>query len=243
MKTYALIGRNISYSFSRNYFSEKFLREGITDSLYINFDIQTLDELPALLKATPTLKGMNVTIPYKRDIISLLAAIEPTAHQIGAVNTIKPTPIGLIGYNTDYYGFTESLKPLLQLHHTQALILGTGGASGAVAYSLQQLGIGYTFVSRNPKEGQLSYHQLTPAIIEAHTLIINCTPLGTYPNITDCPPLPYQYLSGQHLLYDLIYNPTQTTFLALGAQQGATTCNGQKMLELQAEKAWEIWNS
>ena len=121
--------------------------------------------------------------------------------------------------------------------------MGTGGASGAVAYSLQQLGIGYTFVSRSPKEGQLSYHQLTPAIIEAHTLIINCTPLGTYPNITDCPPLPYQYLSGQHLLYDLIYNPAQTTFLALGAQQGATTCNGQKMLELQAEKAWEIWNS
>ena len=130
MKTYALIGRNISYSFSRNYFSGKFAREGITDSQYINFDIQTLDELPALLKATPTLKGMNVTIPYKRDIISLLTAIEPTAHQIGAVNTIKPTPIGLIGYNTDYYGFTESLKPLLQLHHTQALILGTGGASG-----------------------------------------------------------------------------------------------------------------
>lgn len=241
MNTYALVGKNIAYSFSRNYFKEKFKREGITDSQYINFDIQSLEQLPELLLTTPNVKGLNVTIPYKREIIPFLQTIDPTAEAIGAVNTIKITPQGLIGFNTDCYGFSESLRPLLQPHHTQALILGTGGASGAVAYALKQLGIAYRFVSRTPREGQLSYNQLTPEILQTHQLIINCTPLGTYPTVDEYPPIPYQYITSAHLLYDLIYNPPQTAFLAQGVQRGATTTNGQRMLELQAEKSWELW--
>jgi shikimate dehydrogenase len=241
MNTYALVGKNIAYSFSRNYFKEKFKREGITDSQYINFDIQSLEQLPELLLTTPNVKGLNVTIPYKREIIPFLQTIDPTAEAIGAVNTVKITPQGLIGFNTDCYGFSESLRPLLQPHHTQALILGTGGASGAVAYALKQLGIAYRFVSRTPREGQLSYNQLTPEILQTHQLIINCTPLGTYPTVDEYPPIPYQYITSAHLLYDLIYNPPQTAFLAQGVQHGATTSNGQRMLELQAEKSWELW--
>lgn len=241
MNTYALVGKNIAYSFSRNYFKEKFKREGITDSQYINFDIQNLEQLPELLLTTPNVKGLNVTIPYKREIIPFLQTIDPTAEAIGAVNTVKITPQGLIGFNTDCYGFSESLRPLLQPHHTQALILGTGGASAAVAYALKQLGIGYRFVSRTPREGQLSYNQLTPEILQTHQLIINCTPLGTYPTVDEYPPIPYQYITSAHLLYDLIYNPPQTAFLAQGVQRGATTTNGQRMLELQAEKSWELW--
>ena len=241
MNTYALVGKNIAYSFSRNYFKEKFKREGITDSQYINFDIQSLEQLPELLLTTPNVKGLNVTIPYKREIIPFLQTIDPTAEAIGAVNTVKITPQGLIGFNTDCYGFTESLRPLLQPHHTQALILGTGGASGAVAYALKQLGIAYRFVSRTPREGQLSYNQLTQEILQTHQLIINCTPLGTYPTVDEYPPIPYQYITSAHLLYDLIYNPPQTAFLAQGVQRGATTTNGQRMLELQAEKSWELW--
>ena len=223
MTTFALVGRNIGYSFSQKYFTEKFKREGINDCEYIYFDIQNLNELPALLKSTSNLRGMNVTIPYKREVMKLLTAVDATAQAIGAVNTIKVTPDGLVGYNTDYYGFSKSLSPLLQPQHTHALILGTGGASSAVAYALKNT-------------------ELTKEIIENYHLIINCTPLGTFPNINDCPPIPYQYLTPEHLLYDLIYNPSQTTFLHRGEKQGATTCNGQLMLELQAEKAWEIWN-
>lgn len=243
MNTYALLGRNISYSFSRQYFTDKFDREGITESRYINFDIPTLDELPKLLQTTPDLRGMNVTIPYKQEVMRFLADIDPEAQAIGAVNTIKLTDIGLVGYNTDCYGFRETLRPLLKSYHTQALILGTGGASRAVAYALKQLGIAYSFVSRTPASGSLSYKELTQQILEKHFLVINCTPLGTFPKVADCPPIPYQYLSPSHLLYDLIYNPAQTTFLQRGAARGATTCNGLQMLVLQAEKAWQIWNN
>lgn len=242
MNTYALIGKNINYSFSRNYFSEKFRREGIEDCQYINFDIPSLDNLSTLLESTPNVKGMNVTIPYKREIIKLLSAIDPVAHKIGAVNTIKVSNIGLVGYNTDYYGFMESLRPLLLPEHSNALILGTGGASSAVAYALEALGIMYRFVSRSPRMGMFSYEDLSKALLEEYLVIINCTPLGTFPNITDFPRLPYKYITAKHLLYDLIYNPAETAFLAKGKQQGAMTCNGLSMLELQAEKSWEIWN-
>lgn len=242
MTTFALVGCNIDYSFSQKYFTEKFKREGINDCEYINFDIQNLNELPALLKSTPNLRGMNVTIPYKREVMKLLTAVDATAQAIGAVNTIKVTPDGLVGYNTDYYGFNKSLSPLLQPQHTHALILGTGGASSAVAYALKQLNIDYRFVSRTPQINQFAYTELTKEIIENYHLIINCTPLGTFPNINDCPPIPYEYLTPNHLLYDLIYNPSQTTFLHRGEKQGAIICNGQLMLELQAEKAWKIWN-
>ena len=243
MNTYALVGKNIAYSFSRNYFKEKFEREGIANSQYVNFDIQSIEELQELLHTIPNVRGLHVTIPYKREIIPLLHDIDPTVYAIGAVNTIKVTPNGLIGFNTDCYGFSESLQPLLQPHHNKALILGTGGASGAVAYALKQLGIVYRFVSRTPNDGQLGYNELTQEILQSYSLIINCTPLGTYPNIDECPPLPYQYITSAHLLYDLLYNPPQTAFLTQGIKRGAATCNGQYMLELQAEKAWEIWQT
>ena len=240
---YALVGKNIDYSFSRNYFTKKFEREDVKNSQYVNFDIQNIDELTDLLRATPNLRGMNVTIPYKRDIMKFLIAVDPTAYDIGAVNTIQVTPKGLIGYNTDCYGFRESLRPLLQPHHTFALIFGTGGASSAVAYALKQLGISTQFVSRTPKEGQLAYDELTPELFQKYTLIVNCTPLGTFPNITDCPPIPYEYITPQHLLYDLIYNPSPTTFLRRALQSGARAKDGLEMLHLQADKAWQLWTA
>ena len=242
-KVFALVGKNISYSFSRAYFSDKFEKEGINDAVYINFDIENIDLLPEKIKNTPTLRGMNVTIPYKEEIMPFLSEIDETAEKIGAVNTIKILSDGkLKGYNTDYYGFLESIKPFLKSHHKKALILGTGGASKAVAYALSQLGINYKYVSRNPKLRQYAYSDLSASVMKNHTIIINCTPLGTHPNIKDCPPIPYQYLTEDHLLYDLIYNPEETTFLQKGKNKKATICNGQKMLELQAEKSWEIWN-
>ncbi|MFJ1328816.1 shikimate dehydrogenase family protein [Capnocytophaga canimorsus] len=239
---FALIGKNIDYSFSRAYFSKKFQEEGI-NAEYVNFDLMTLEELPSRVAMHPNLKGMNVTIPYKEAIISKLAALNETAKIIGAVNTIKVTPLGWIGFNTDYYGFSESIKPFLKPHHTKALILGTGGASKAVAYALKTLSISYRFVSRTPKIGQYAYTDLSAELLSKYTIIINCTPLGTFPNVTDCPPIPYQHITSQHLLYDLIYNPEKTLFLQKGEQKKATICNGEAMLRLQAEKAWEIWNS
>lgn len=239
---FALVGKNISYSFSKTYFTNKFHNEQISDCQYVNFDIQSIDELPEKLKENPNLKGMNVTIPYKKQIINFLSEVSPTAAEIGAVNVVKVTKNGLIGYNTDYYGFSESLKPLLKSHHNKALILGTGGASGAVAYALKKLGIAFRFVSRNPQIGQYAYSDLSASIIQKYKIIINCTPLGTFPNVNDCPSIPYQYITEEHLLYDLVYNPEKTTFLQKGEKKKATIINGLKMLELQAEKAWEIWS-
>ncbi|MDO4230415.1 MAG: shikimate dehydrogenase, partial [Capnocytophaga sp.] len=226
---------------SRTYFSKKFENEQISDAEYVNFDLQSIDELTQKLQNNPNLKGMNVTIPYKKEIIPFLVSLDKIAETIGAVNTIKVTKKGLIGYNTDYYGFLESLKPLLQPHHTKALILGTGGASNAVAYALEELNILFKFVSRTPENEQLSYLELSSQLIDEYKIIINCTPLGTFPNVDDFPPIPYQFLTDKHLLYDLIYNPEKTTFLKKGEQQKATISNGLKMLELQAEKAWQIW--
>ncbi|XLS30406.1 shikimate dehydrogenase family protein [Flavobacteriaceae bacterium M23B6Z8] len=238
---YGLIGRNISYSFSAGYFKDKFERLGLKDYHYQNFDLSNIEALQEVLNVHPNLRGFNVTIPYKEEIIPLLHSVDPEAAQIGAVNTVKVEQGLLSGYNTDSYGFETSLTPFLKPWHNHALILGTGGASKAVAYVLQKKGISYQFVSRNSSDKVVTYNELTPALLAAHQIIINCTPLGTFPNIEERPELPYEVITPKHVLYDLIYNPAETTFLKLGKKQGATICNGLRMLELQAEKAWNIW--
>ncbi|NJX14721.1 shikimate dehydrogenase family protein [Tamlana crocina] len=244
MNKLGLLGRNISYSFSRSYFKKKFENEGIENTTYDNFDIENIDRFPSIIKNTKGLKGLNVTIPYKQEVMPFLDKINKKAKEIGAVNTIKITKKGkLVGYNTDCYGFKNSLKPLLKPQHKSALILGTGGASKAVAYSLKELGISYHYVSRKLSENvSFSYDTLTENDIKNHQIIINCSPVGTFPNIEDCPNIPYNGISKHHILYDLIYNPEETSFLKKGKENQATTINGLKMLELQAEKAWKIWN-
>ena len=244
-KLYALVGKNISYSFSKGYFTNKFKELNIDDNQYINFDISSIENLPQKIKENKeVLKGMNVTIPYKLEVFNYLDKIDKKAQKVGAVNTIRISKKGkLKGFNTDVYGFKKSLKPLLKGHHKKALILGTGGASKAVAYVLKKLKIKYRFVSRSSKGKKvISYQDLTKNIIESNYLIINCTPLGTHPNINNYPDIPYQFLSKKHLLFDLIYNPSETTFLKKGKEKGASIKNGLEMLEQQAEKAWRIWN-
>ncbi|MEN1785961.1 MAG: shikimate dehydrogenase [Bacteroidota bacterium] len=239
---YGLIGKNISYSFSKGHFTQKFKEQGLVDHAYDNFDLPNLDTLEQVFK-TPALRGVNVTIPYKEQVIPYLEELDEDAATIGAVNTIKIGKNGLKGYNTDAYGFQESLKPLLQPHHQQALILGTGGASKAVAFVLKRLNIHCVYVSRTAAQGRFTYDALTATQIEKFTIIINCSPVGTHPNVLEKPLLPYQGINANHLLYDLIYNPAETAFLAEGRKRGGITQNGLPMLQLQAEKAWEIWNS
>lgn len=240
--TYGLIGKNIAYSFSRQFFNEKFKNENLIDSVYKNFDIEHINEFKSCLKDNPNIKGLNVTIPFKEDIIPLLDKMSTKATSIGAVNTIKITRNGqLKGYNTDAYGFKKSIEPFIKKHHKKALILGTGGASKAIAYTLKKLQIEYHFVSRNESE-KYQYKSLTPDIIKEHQIIINCTPLGTYPNLEECPSIPYQSLTEHHILYDLVYNPEETLFLKKGKEMGAKIINGKKMLVLQAKKSWKIWN-
>ncbi|MBF8149459.1 shikimate dehydrogenase [Winogradskyella sp. F6397] len=240
---FGLVGKDISYSFSRGYFKTKFETEN-SQNTYVNFDLQSIDELLVIIKNTSNLKGLNVTIPYKEQVIPLLDKLDKKAEEIGAVNTIRFAKNNqLIGYNTDFYGFKNSIQPHLKSHHKKALILGTGGASKAIAYALKNLEIQYDFVSRSQKKNvTYLYSDLTNAIISDYTIIINCTPIGTYPNIDQCPDIPYDAISESHILYDLIYNPDQTKFLKQGYQNGATTINGLEMLRLQAEKSWEIWN-
>lgn len=242
MAKFGLIGKDIDYSFSRSYFAEKFSNEKL-DHSYVNFDIQSIEEFPKIISETKGLKGLNVTIPYKQEVIPYLNKLNKTAKKIGAVNTIKITKKGkLIGYNSDYYGFKKSLEPYLKSHHKKALILGTGGASKAVAYALKKLGISYNYVSRSISEkAKFSYTTLTNEHIQSHTIIINCTPLGTHPNTNVCPDIPYDAVTKDHLLFDLIYNPAETKFLSIGKLKGAAIANGYKMLELQAEKSWSIW--
>ncbi|WP_273566465.1 shikimate dehydrogenase family protein [Maribacter halichondriae] len=241
-KRFGLIGRNISYSFSQGYFTKKFEKLCLEGHSYENFDLKDIEEFPELINNENNLKGLNVTIPYKEAIIPYLDILGTKAKKIGAVNTIKFTKKGLKGYNTDIYGFKKSITPFLKKHHTRALILGTGGASKAVAFVFDEIGMGYTFVSRNAHNGQISYGDLDEKMLEDFTVLVNCTPLGTHPNIDDRPNIPYGYLSEKHLLFDLIYNPIKSAFLKEGEKQGATICNGLRMLELQAEKAWRIWN-
>ena len=245
MKNYGLIGYPLSHSFSASYFAEKFKQENIKDCTYQAYEIDSIEKLPALIHEIPNLIGLNVTIPYKQDVFDYLDAIDEVAKSIGAVNTIKIDQAtgALKGYNTDYYGFKQSLKPFLANHHQRALILGTGGASKAVHYVLKELNIDCLFVSRNPKgEHEISYEDVNDHVMKHHQLIINTTPLGMFPKVEDKPDLPYEYLTSQHLLYDLVYNPLETVFLKEGKQAGSIVINGLDMLKMQAEKSWEIWN-
>lgn len=243
-KLYGLLGKNISYSFSRGYFTEKFEKLKLKKSKYVNFDLQNIEDFPSIINENKHLKGINVTIPYKEEIIPFLSKIDKTAKKIGAVNTIKFKKRGnLKGYNSDVVGFENSLIPLLKKHHKRALILGTGGASKAIAYALKRNDIKYKFVSRNPeRKKEISYDSLTQEIMEKHTIIINSTPLGTFPDVDKCPNIPYQFITNKHILYDLIYNPAISTFLSKGNEKEAITKNGLQMLELQAEESWRIWN-
>lgn len=242
-KRFGLLGRNISYSFSKGHFTKKFDKKKYEGYTYENFDIQEINVLPEIIKNTAHLKGLNVTIPYKEEVIPFLDKLSKKAKKIGAVNTIKVSKKGkLKGYNTDYFGFLKSLKPLLQSHHKKALILGTGGASKGVAFALEELGIEYTFVSRKASENAIDYSQINAEIFQEYQIIINSTPIGTSPNIEACPYIPYEFFSEQHIAYDLIYNPAETQFLKNAAAHGAQIKNGLDMLVFQAEKAWEIWN-
>lgn len=246
MKQYGLIGFPLSHSFSKKYYLEKFERENITGVEYELYPIEQIEQLPELINGQPNLSGINVTIPHKISVMQYVDHLSDEARAIDAVNCIKidrkpgKKPV-LTGYNTDVYGFEQSLKPLLQPHHTHALVLGNGGAAKAVFYALSQLGITYTTVSRNPTANQLGYRDLSPSVMDIHTLIINTTPLGTYPEVSTCPDIPYERISDRHLLYDLVYNPEITEFLRRGQAHGATTKNGLDMLILQAERNWEIW--
>ena len=239
MRSFGLIGRTLGHSFSQRYFTEKFLREGI-DAQYRNYEMPDVSGVGPLIQSVPDLVGLNVTIPYKRDVIPLLSSLSHEAHDIGAVNVVRIRDMR--GFNTDVVGFRESLRPLLQPHHTHALVLGTGGASLAVKHGLHQLGIETQSVSRTPTGDTITYSDLDAEVMKSHTVIVNCTPLGTYPNVDECPDIPYHMLTPRHLLFDLVYNPAETLFLRRGREQGATIKNGYQMLILQAEAAWKIWN-
>jgi shikimate dehydrogenase len=243
MRRYGLIGYPLTHSFSQRYFSEKFDREGITDCSYSNFSLREIGELSAVL-AEPGLWGLNVTIPYKQQVIPFLHSLSPVVEEIGACNCIRIVDGVLTGYNTDVAGFEQSLIPLLRPHQRRALVLGTGGASKAVEYVLRKLGIGYRLVSRHPRPGtgDLAYPDVDATVLAEAMLIINTTPVGMYPHVDECPPLPYEALTPGHYLYDLVYNPERTLFLKRGAAAGAAVENGHEMLVLQAEESWRIWN-
>jgi shikimate dehydrogenase len=244
MKAYGLIGYPLTHSFSEKYFNEKFAAEHITDCTYKLYELPDINELPALIKSIPNLHGLNVTVPHKEKVMPFLDAIETEAQKIGAVNVIKIENGKTTGYNSDYQGFIQSLENFYPVGSgSQALVLGTGGAAKAVLAALDALSISYKVVSRQPQPGQLHYNELTPAIMATHTLLINATPLGTYPKVDTCPPIPYEALTENHYLYDLVYNPAETLFLKKGREAGARIKNGHEMLVRQAEVAWEIWNS
>ncbi|MDD6211355.1 MAG: shikimate dehydrogenase [Bacteroidales bacterium] len=245
MKKFGLIGYPLKHSFSKQYFNDKFSAESI-DACYVNFEIPTIAEFKNILSDNKDLCGLNVTIPYKEQIIPYLDGLA-NAKEIGAVNVIKfdrsKGKLRLIGYNSDIIGFQESIEPLLKEHHTKALILGTGGASKAVFHGLKNLNISSKFVSRTKKEDYLTYEELTPEVMAEYTVIVNTTPLGMYPVVDKAPDIPYNLITEKHLLYDLLYNPDTTLFMQKGKAQGATVKNGLEMLLLQAFHAWTIWNS
>lgn len=241
MKKYGLIGKPLSHSFSGKFFNEKFEREGI-DAIFELYEIDTAAELVNLVKQKPDLKGLAVTIPYKKDVIPLLSSVDDTAMEIGAVNCIHIRETEMVGYNTDVVGFEKSLLNFLPLMPAAALVLGSGGAALSVKYVLSKLEVPFHVVSRNPAQQEMSYNSITEKIIQQYPLIINTTPVGTYPAMDACLPIPYHSLNKDHYLFDLVYNPAETLFLKKGREQGAQTCNGKEMLELQAEENWKIWN-
>ena len=276
MTTYGLIGYPLGHSFSRKFFTEKFEKEGI-DAQYLNFEIPSIEEFPEIIKNNPELRGLNVTIPYKQQVMQYLDEISEEAKAIGAVNVVRierpspqPSPImgretmrnagnkpdglpikgdmseglrgSLIGYNSDVIGFVESLRPLLKAHHKKALILGTGGASKAIRYGLEEkLGMETLFVSRSAREGMITYEEVTAEVLKEYEVIVNCSPVGMYPHVDECPALPYEDMNENNLLYDLVYNPLETLFMKKGAEQGATVKNGLEMLHLQAIASWKFW--
>jgi shikimate dehydrogenase len=247
MKVFGLIGYPLGHSFSAGYFAKKFETMGIKDCVYKNFPIDNINKLPAILSETPDITGLNVTIPYKEQVFQFLNEIDAEAKEIGAVNTLKITRTNsgyqLKGYNSDVFGFQQSLQPLLKDYHKKALILGTGGASKAIKYILKKLNIQFISASiEELKENEIRYEDITRNTIEERLLIINATPLGTYPKVDTCPPIPYEYITSKHVLFDLVYNPELTMFLSKGKEKGAAIKNGLEMLHLQAERAWEIWN-
>jgi shikimate dehydrogenase len=244
---YGLIGYPLGHSFSKKYFSEKFRRENITNARYELFPLGNIAQLPDLIATQPGLRGLNVTIPYKEAVIPFLNNIDPAAAKIGAVNCISINKDGSMkGYNTDVYGFRQSIKPFLESQHERALILGTGGASKAVYHVLKEIGIDCYFVTRDknkvPFTNVFEYAELNEYIMNAFKLIVNCSPVGTFPETSEAPDIPYQHLGNSHLLYDLVYNPPETLFMKKGKEMGAATINGLSMLEQQAEEAWRIWS-
>ena len=251
MRQFGLIGYPLSHSFSQKFFTEKFLQENIVNAKYDNFPIPSIESFAGLWKENPNLEGLNVTIPYKKEVIPFLDHSSAVVQEIHACNCIRKFNNELYGYNTDVIGFEKSLLPFLKPHHTQALILGTGGASAAVQWVLQKLNIQFQIVSRkgnaieanNEMKAYLSYDQLAASVIESHTLIINTSPLGMYPNTNEAPPIAYEGITAQHHLYDLVYNPIETLFMKNGLAKGATVQNGLAMLHIQAEESWTIWNA
>lgn len=240
---FGLIGYPLSHSFSKRYFTEKFQREGITDSAYELFEIKSIDELPRVLEQ-PNLRGLNVTIPYKQQVMQYVDALDPIAERISAVNTVRVEKDKKIGFNSDYYGFRDSLVSWLDgAAVSRALVLGTGGASKAVVCVLQDLSIEHTYVSRQASENAISYADLQQKDLRNYSLIINTTPLGMSPNTETYPDLNYQQLTAEHFCYDLVYNPEETTFMKLAKEHGTQVKNGLEMLHLQAEKSWDFWNS
>jgi shikimate dehydrogenase len=242
-KQYGLVGKSLGHSFSKKFFEEKFIKEGINAS-YENFELARIEDFKKLLQNNPEIKGLNITVPYKTEIIPFLDELSDKADQIGAVNTIQFQSGRLIGHNTDAFGFQQSIKPFLRNVHEKALILGTGGASKAVAYVLKNLGVEVFYLSRNPSSvDEYSYEDVNEIMVDTFKLIVNCTPTGTFPNVNETPNFPIQFVNENHLVIDLIYNPEQTKFLRLAKEQGADTLNGLSMLQHQALKAWEIWNA
>jgi shikimate dehydrogenase len=244
MKIYGLIGRSLGHSFSEKYFSEKFEKENITDCIYRNFELKDLGKEIPELKKNADMKGLNVTIPYKTDIISFLDEMSSEASSINACNCIKIKDGKWIGFNTDVTGFERSFVPHLKPYHQKALILGTGGASNAVAFVLKKPGIDFLKVSRskNQSASVISYDDISAEKMKEYQIVINTTPVGTFPNVNECPPLPYEQITNQHYFFDLVYNPPKTLFLSLAEKQGATIENGSEMLAIQAEESWKIWN-